>query len=216
METAGRRIGIRLIGIGRTIETDQGTCRTLILIQHLKCISQISSLAALIAFALIVQGCFNTPSPPAQATEPVYAGPAEYMADGYENDPFATTSVAAYDPFFYGYYCPLPYYYYSYYDGIGSHGCINEWCRSPIGRRPPPHLPLLASEMPVRPPARDSAEAAQQLADDARSAQASRPIGSINSTAGEDREASRSTDGFGGGFHSVGFGGGGFHGSPHR
>jgi hypothetical protein len=220
MEVVNWMAGIRLIRIGLVRAgvnaLSQRRCEPSITIRQSKRILQKGWLAALFAVALIMQGCFNSPPPlPLPATEPVYAGPAEYMADGYENDPFSTTPVAAYDPFLYGYYCPLPYYYYSYYDGVGGHGCVNGWCRSPIGRKPP-HLPLLASEIPVRPPPRDSAKAAQQLADTARSEQASRPIGSINMTADDNREGHGSTGGLGGGFHTVGFGGGGFHGSSHR
>jgi hypothetical protein len=212
--------GIRLINNSpvraRLNIPSQQRCEPSITVLQSKHISRKAWLAPLFAFALSVQGCFSSlPPAPPPATEPVYAGPAEYMADGYENDPFATTSVAAYDPFFYGYYCPLPYYYYSYYDGAGGHGCINGWCRAPIGRKPP-HLPLLASEVPVRPPARDSAEVAQQLADAARSAQAARPIGSINTTVDDSHEGHGLTGGFGGGFHTAGFGGGGFRGSSHR
>ncbi len=220
MEVVNWMAGIRMIAIGLVRAglnaPSQWLCVPSMTVPSPKHISQKAWLAPLFAFAVIIQGCFNSPPPlPLPATEPVYAGPAEYMADGYENDPFATTPVVAYDPFFYGYYCPLPYYYYSYYGGVGGPGCINGWCRSPVGRKPP-HLPFIASEMPVRPPVRDSAEVAQQIADTARSAQASRPIGSINLTADDNREGHGSTGGFGGGFHTVGFGGGGFHGSSHR
>jgi hypothetical protein len=182
----------------------------LIISHHLKCIPRATSrVAALVAFALAAQGCFNTATP--QATEGTYAGAAEYAAYGYSNDPFAT-----YNPFLYGYYCPLAYYYYSYYRGDGDRDCDDGFC-GPYGGRRPPHLPLIARSSPPRVPLRENAEAAQRTVATAPSSGPAPSISFHNFSVDGYRGATVPSAGFGsGGFHGGGFGGGGFHESSHR
>jgi hypothetical protein len=115
METAGRLSGIGPIGIDRRAHRSS-------LIRHLKLIWQLASLAALAAVALTAPGCSNASS---QTAGPVYAGPAEYAAYGYPENPYL-----AFDPFLYGYYWSVPYYNNGYpgYGGDGDHDCDDGFC----------------------------------------------------------------------------------------
>jgi hypothetical protein len=194
--------------VARLVGIDRWPCQAFLLFQHLERISRTaSSLAALVALAIASQGCFNT-SP--QTTELAYGGPAEYAANGYSNDPFA-----AYDPFLYSYYCPLPYYY-SYYRGDGDRDCDDGFCGHRGGRKPP-HLPLIAGSLPARVPLRERAEVTQRTGEGAQSAAPAPWISPRNLSADSYRGASVPSGGFGGGgYHSDGLGGGGFHGSSHR
>ena len=203
MESAGRLLGVALI---RYIRWPRRTH-----INRFENSSRTIALAALVAIVLIAQGCFDKPPPPPQLAEPVYPGPAEYMADGYENDPFGNASVVSYDPFFYSYYCPIPYYYYYSYYGGGGRNCIGGLCGYPVGRHPP-HLPLIASAATVQVPPHDSAEVAQQMAESARSGGPAQVLNSPDSSSNDLHGAGEFG---GGGFHGYGFGGG-FHGSGHR
>jgi hypothetical protein len=191
----------------RLIGSERRPRRSVILIHHyLKRISGMAFLAALFAIALAAQGCFDSTT---QTAEPGYAGPAEYAAYGYSNDPFAT-----YNPFFYGFYCPQPYYYYSYYRGDGDRDCDDGFC-GPHGGRKPPHLPLIATSSAPRVPLRENVEAAQRTAATAPSTEPAHSIGLHSFSADGYRGAGVPSAGFGGGFHSGGFGGGS-HGSSHR
>jgi hypothetical protein len=207
--------------IARLIGNDRWPCRAFTLIRHPERILQTTGLAVLVALTLASQGCFDR-SP--QTTELAYAGPTEYAAYGYSNDPFA-----AYDPFLYNYYCPLPYYYYSYYRGDGDRDCDDGFC-GPRGRRPP-HVPLIAGSPPARVSLRESD--VQETGESPQAAAPAQWIGrrtfssdgySGNSVpsvgfGGYNGNSVPSSGLSGGGFHSVGgggIGGGGSHGSSHR
>jgi hypothetical protein len=197
METAGRLIGSDPIGI------DRRPCRSVSLIWHLQLISQAAGLVALVMLALTMQGCSQSSL---QTAEPVYPGPAQYAAYGYSYDPYAT-----YDPFFYGYYWSLPYYYHPYSGDDGDHDCDDGFC-GPHGGGRPPHLPWRVGLSTERLAPRESTEVTQRSIVSAPSAE---PANS-NLSAGY-HTANVPSGGFGGGgLHSGGFGGGGFSGSSHR
>ena len=164
--------------------------------------------AAIIVFAF-AQGCFNAPNP--QIAETPYAGPAEYASYGYADDPLAT-----YNPFLYGSYCPLPYYYYSSYRGDGDRDCDDGFC-GPHGGRKPPHLPLIARSSASAVRLRNNTDAAQPIGATAPSSEPARSLGFVHSSGDSYRGAGVPSARFSaGGFHSGGFGAAGFHGSSHR
>jgi hypothetical protein len=86
-------------------------------------------LPILLGFALVAQGCFDNTAPP--SSEPTYAGPEEYANYGYSSDPFI---YGVYDPFSFGYWCPLPIYYY-WHPGY-RHGCDDGSCGPHGGKKP--------------------------------------------------------------------------------
>ncbi len=196
----------RLIASG-SITVDRWPVRTSSFIQRLDRTLRTVGFAALVAFALTVQGCSDTSS---QTAGPVYPGPEEYAAYGYSYDPYAT-----YNPFFYGYYSSLPYYYYPHFGGDGDHDCDDGFCGPHGGSKP--HLPMTVGSLPHRLPPPNGAALSQRSV---LTAQSTEPTGSINPrglSAQDSHAASFPPSGFGGGgFHSGGFGGGGFHGSSHR
>jgi hypothetical protein len=164
--------------------------------------SRTAGLAALVALAMASQGCFDR-SP--QTTELAYGGPAEYAGYGYSNNPFA------YDPFLFNYYCPLPYYYYSYYRSDGDRDCDDGFC-GPRGGRRPPHRPLIASAPPAPVSLRESGV---QETGESPAAAPAQWIG--RRTLSSDGYSGNSIPSVGFGDHSVnsvpssGLSGGGFH-----
>jgi predicted pyridoxine 5'-phosphate oxidase superfamily flavin-nucleotide-binding protein len=191
METAGRLSGIGPIGISRRARRSS-------LIRHLKLIWQLAGLAALATVALTAPGCTNASS---QTAGPVYAGPAEYAAYGYPENPYLV-----FDPFLYGYYWSVPYYNNGYpgYGGDGDHDCDDGFC-GPHGGGKPPHVPVRVGSLAERLPPRDGTEVSQRSITSVRSGAPANSNLSVG-----DHATSVSSSGFGGGFHSGGFGGGGF------
>jgi hypothetical protein len=186
---------------------------------------RVTALAAVVALVSGLQGCFNStlpnvPPTPSDASLN-YPGPDEYANYGYTNDPLL---YAAYDPFFYGFGCPPPYYFFSYDPYYYRPGCHGGHCGPNGGKplRPVYPWPLVASHKPAAQPS-DTAKLTA-LSTPSELHLAPQPTISLNDdapeTGGSHSEASAAHvshwGGFaGGGFGGAGFGGGG-HGSFHR
>jgi hypothetical protein len=217
MKIVDRLFGFGLIGVDKRPWRSRRPARRLQLASQAAGIPAIMAIVALVVVASTNQGCSNTSSQTAAA---VYPGPSEYAAYGYPDDLYAT-----YDPFFYGYYWSLPYYYTAYSGGDGDHDCDDGFCGPEGGR--PPHQPWRVGSLPERLPPPERTEVSQRSivsvqsvepansnlsADSHAAGVTSSAFGGGEFHSGGFSGSAMNSGGFGGGFHSGGFGGGGFGG----
>jgi hypothetical protein len=168
-------------------EIDRSSCPTRSSKGYRRLTRQAVFLAAIAVFVMGAQGCASNS---AQTVLPSYPGPDEYAAYGYPSD----STFSAYDPLFYAYLWPPPYYYNWYSGGDGDHDCDDGFC-GPRGHGKPPHVPWRLALLPERQPQLPQAAG----------------VISHDMSGGGSHAGGFAAHGFGGGF-----GGGGGHGGGHR